>query len=63
MKKFLTKKNLLYLSVAVIFIVLMAIGTVYDLKISGSLSGLSQSEDGTYSLSPNILAVIMGVIG
>lgn len=41
----------------------MAIGTVYDLKISSSLSGLSQSEDGVYSLSPNILAVIMGVIG
>lgn len=41
----------------------MAIGTAYDLKLSSSLSGLSQSEDGTYSLSPNILAVIMAVIG
>lgn len=63
MKKLLTKKSLLYLSVAIVFIALMAIGTAYDLKLSSSLSGLSQSEDGTYSLSPNILAVIMAVIG
>lgn len=48
---------------AIVFIALMAVGTVYDLKISSSLSGLSQSEDGVYSLSPNILAVIIGVIG